>query len=254
MKKVVCFVLAIIMMLSMTVTAFAAGNNNSENAPHIDPIFDLVDEISMVPQNGTLTTTTESIVVTGTISDADKIQALINEGIVECGLNGELPTKVVVTQIIDNTALNEKTVVPQATAPTTPISITKSDFFDGRYFEEYDRYMIDGPSEFTETYSRTSTANWNSDMTSSVEVSGKIYSVAEVKGAVSKSMEYTIGESYTKTANYKVNIPENKYWVIKVWTSYRVFTYTAKVGTVQIATGKSWYPNGLVILHTEHNS
>lgn len=54
--------------------------------------------------------------------------------------------------------------------------------------------------------------------------------------------------------NYKVNIPENKYWVIKVWTSYRVFTYTAKVGTVQIATGKSWYPNGLVILHTEHNS
>lgn len=90
MKKVVCFMLAIIMMLSMTVTAFAAGNNNSENAPHIDPIFDLVDEISMVPQNGTLTTTTESIVVTGTISDADKIQALINEGIVECGLNGEL--------------------------------------------------------------------------------------------------------------------------------------------------------------------
>lgn len=154
MKKVVCFVLAIIMMLSMTVTAFAAGNNNSENAPHIDPIFDLVDEISMVPQNGTLTTTTESIVVTGTISDADKIQALINEGIVECGLNGELPTKVVVTQIIDNTALNEKTVVPQATAPTTPISITKSNFFDGRYFEEYDRYMIDGPSEFTETYMR----------------------------------------------------------------------------------------------------
>ena len=137
MKKVVCFMLAIIMMLSMTVTAFAAGNNNSENAPHIDPIFDLVDEISMVPQNGTLTTTTESIVVTGTISDADKIQALINEGIVECGLNGELPTKVVVTQIIDNTALNEKTVVPQATAPTTPISITKSNFFDGRYFEEY---------------------------------------------------------------------------------------------------------------------
>lgn len=132
MKKVVCFMLAIIMMLSMTVTAFAAGNNNSENAPHIDPIFDLVDEISMVPQNGTLTTTTESIVVTGTISDADKIQALINEGIVECGLNGELPTKVVVTQIIDNTALNEKTVVPQATAPTTPISITKSNFFDGR--------------------------------------------------------------------------------------------------------------------------
>lgn len=77
MKKVVCFMLAIIMMLSMTVTAFAAGNNNSENAPHIDPIFDLVDEISMVPQNGTLTTTTESIVVTGTISDADKIQELL---------------------------------------------------------------------------------------------------------------------------------------------------------------------------------
>ena len=60
MKKVVCFMLAIIMMLSMTVTAFAAGNNNSENAPHIDPIFDLVDEIS---------TTAESLSITDVYTD-----------------------------------------------------------------------------------------------------------------------------------------------------------------------------------------
>ena len=58
---------------------------------------------------------------------------------------------------------------------------------------------------------------------------------------------------YTKTSNYKVNIPANKKWEIKVWTSYRVFTYTAKVGSVKLATGKSWYPNGLVILHSEYN-
>ena len=91
-------------------------------------------------------------------------------------------------------------------------------------------------------------------MSASVEVSGNLYSVAEVKASVSSSMGYTIGTSYTSTSQYKVNIPANKKWEIKVWTSYRVFTYTAKVGSVKLATGKSWYPNGLVILHTEYNA
>ena len=254
MKKVISIVLSLVMLLSMSVTAFAANDVSSEVPPHIDPIFDFVDTIELTSQNDVLSAPSTNSVITGTITDSSKIQALVNAGIVEYDSEGNIPSKIVVTQIIDDTSLQPDADVSPFNAPVTPISITKSDYYDGRYMDEYDRYVIDGPSEFTETYSRTSTASWNTNMTASIEVSGKIYSVAEVKGAVSSSMGYTIGESYTKTSNYKVNIPANKYWVIKIWTSYRVFTYSAKVGTFEIATGKSWYPNGLVILHTEYNS
>jgi hypothetical protein len=138
-------------------------------------------------------------------------------------------------------------------SPRSSISVTKSDYYDGRYFDDYERYVVSGPSEFTQYYSQTSTANWNTSITGSVSVGGNVFGVAEVKAAVSASMGYTIGQSYTKSSNYKVNIPAGKYWEIKVWTSYRVFSYTAKVGSTTIATGKSWYPNGLVILHTQYN-
>lgn len=253
MKKMLSFALALMLMFSITSTAFAAGEESSGNAPQIDHIFELTDNIAQVPQSGTFSTAPDRTVITGTITDANIIQSLVNDGTVECDPNGNIPTKIVVTQIMDNTPVDPISDGTRSTQPKSPISISKTDYYDGRYFEEYDRYVISGPAEFTQTYSRTSTANWNSDMSASVEVSGNLYSVAEVKAAVSSSMGYTIGTSYTKTSNYKVNIPANKKWEIKVWTSYRVFTYTAKVGSVKLATGKSWYPNGLVILHSEYN-
>ena len=253
MKKMLSFALALMLMLSITSTAFAAGEEGSDNAPQLDPIFELTDNIAEAPQNDTSSAAPNRTVITGTITDVSTIQSLVNDGTVECDQNGNIPTKIVVTQIIDNPSFDPPSVDTRSTQPKSPISISKTDYYDGRYLEEYDRYEIDGPSEFTKTYSRTSTASWNSDMSASVEVSGNLYSVAEVKAAVSSSMGYTIGTSYTSTSQYKVNIPANKKWEIKVWTSYRVFTYTAKVGSVKIATGKSWYPNGLVILHTEYN-
>ncbi len=88
-------------------------------------------------------------------------------------------------------------------------------------------------------------------MTGSVTVGETVYEIADVKASMSSSMGYTIGNSYTKSSSYEINIPKNKTWTIKVWTSYRVFSYTAKVGSTTIASGKAWYPNGLVILHTE---
>lgn len=253
MKKILSVLLAVAMLVSMSVTAFAAEKSNPMPSQSVT-LFDLADNINIMPQNGTLSTNPDTTVTTGEITDVNTIQALVYAGIVECGENGALPTKVVVTQVVDNSVVSPVADVAPANAPITPISISKYDYYDGQYFDEYDRYQVDGPSQFSTTYSRTSTANWNTSMTTGVEVSGKVYSVAEVKGAISSSTGYTIGSSYTKSSSYTVNIPENKYWIIKVWTSYRVFSYTAKVGTVEIASGKSWYPNGLVILHTEYNS
>jgi len=232
------FALALLLMLSITSIAFAAGGEGSDNAPQFDPIFELIENIAEVPQNDASSAVPDRTVITGTITDASIIQSLVNDGAVGCDPNGNIPTKIVVTQIIDNTSFDPIFVDTRSTQPKSPISISKTNYYDGRYFEEYDRYVI----------------GWNSDMSASVEVSGNLYSVAEVKASVSSSMGYTIGTSYTSTSQYKVNIPANKKWEIKVWTSYRVFTYTAKVGSVKLATGKSWYPNGLVILHTEYNA
>lgn len=254
MKKLFSFILALTMIFSITTTAFASGEEIPKSEPQLDTIFELADNVTVEPQSDAFSTISSSTVVTGTITDASKIRTLVNGGVVECDSDGGIPTKIVVTQIIDNTSLEGTPDSMYSTQSNSSISITKKDYYDGQYFEEYDRYVIDGPSEFTETYSRTSTVGWNATLSASTEVGGKVYNLADVKAAVSTSMGYSIGESLTKTSTYKVNIPAKKLWEIKVWTSYRVFTYTAKVGSVQIATGKSWYPNGLVILHAERNS
>jgi len=56
----------------------------------------------------------------------------------------------------------------------------------------------------------------------------------------------------TKTQKYSVEIPNNKYWVIKVWVSYLVYEYETTVGSITIATGQTWRPNGLVIEKAEY--
>ncbi len=133
------------------------------------------------------------------------------------------------------------------------ISISKTKYYDGKYFDVYDRYVVDGPSKFNTTYSKKSTANWNTSMGSSVTVGADIFTVANVKAAVSNSMGFSIGVEYTKSSSYSINIPAKKYWEIKVWNSFLVYDYNAKVGNKQIASGKCWYPNGLIIVKTEYN-
>lgn len=202
------FALALLLMLSITSIAFAAGGEGSDNAPQFDPIFELIENIAEVPQNDASSAVPDRTVITGTITDASIIQSLVNDGAVGCDPNGNIPTKIVVTQIIDNTSFDPIFVDTRSTQPKSPISISKTNYYDGRYFEEYDRYVIGGPAEFTKTYSRTSTANWNSDMSASVEVSGNLYSVAEVKASVSSSMGYTIGTHIPVPPNIKLIFPQ----------------------------------------------
>ena len=91
-------------------------------------------------------------------------------------------------------------------------------------------------------------------MSGSITVGGKVYKVADVKAAVEGTVGYTMGSTKTSTDSYKINIPAGKYWVIKVWTSFLVYQYDAKVGATTISTGYTWKPNGLIIRHTEYNA
>lgn len=254
MKKFTITILAVAMLLSMSTTAFAANDGGYENEPQYAPFFDLMDDVSISLQERNSSTLADNLEITGTITDADKIQVLVNDGLVERDAEGNNPTKIVVHQIIENSIPDESVlsqIAPDFVSPNSLyslISVTRSDFYDGQYFDDYDRYVIDGPSDFTQEYTREDTANWNCTMSGSASVG-----VDDVKAAVSSSMGYSIGTKYTRTSKYNIKIPANKVWTVKVWTSFRVFTYTAKVGSLQVATGKCWYPNGLVILHTEYN-
>lgn len=249
-RRLTCAILVAALVFSMGVPAFAANCDEEENVPpQILQLFDYAESIVISDRSLINEPERNYREISGEITSISAIQALVNLGLIEKNTDGTLPKRVIVTQLLLTDSEEDNGDKFQGNRGT--ITVTKSNYYDGQYFNEYDRYVIPGPSSFTQTYSRTSTANWNTSMTGSVTIEGNVYGIADVKAAVSTSMGYTIGSSYTSTSSYQISVPENKTWTIKVWTSYRVFTYTAKVGTTIIATGKSWYPNGLVIVKTE---
>lgn len=72
------FALALLLMLSITSIAFAAGGEDSDNAPQFDPIFELIENIAEVPQNDASSAVPDRTVITGTITDASIIQSLVS--------------------------------------------------------------------------------------------------------------------------------------------------------------------------------
>lgn len=263
MKKLATFVLSLSMVISLGGQAFASNNSQEAAADEITsstatkdqtvapaaygPVYSLS---AISPTENKDAKTQESNIVSQ-ITDPAAIQALVDSGQVEAD-NGKLPDSITTYVFKDSTSTDIASPKTNSTL-ATGISVTKTDYYDGRYFDDYDRYQIDGPADFSTSYSKTGTYNWNTSLTGSVEVGGKVYGVVDVKAAVSSTVGYSFGGSDTKTQTYSVKIPDKKYWVIKVWVSYLVYEYTAKVGSVTITTGKTWKPNGLVIEKTEYS-
>lgn len=179
MKRMLCFVMAIAMIFSITVSAYAESSSSNtafegKGEPQSVSLFDYAEKVTKTEGKqikGSSQTYTE---VSGEITNPSVIEMLYEQGLIELNEDGTLPRKAVVTQIV-----LESSGEPQGTKGG--ISITKSNYYDGQYFDEYDRYVISGPSEFTQTYSRTSTANWNTNMTGSVTVGGNIYGIVDEK-------------------------------------------------------------------------
>lgn len=188
------------------------------------------------------------------ITDPIVIQQMVDNGTTETDDAGSLPSSITLYFALDETAETPTLDTQNSLLRASDIIVTKTNYYDGRYFDDYDRYQINGPCQFETTYSKKGTANWNTSMTSEVSVGGTAYGIAEVKASVSSSVNYAFGVETTKTQKYTCNIPNGKYWKIKVWVSYLVYKYTAKVGTTTLATGYTWKPNGLVIEKTEYNN
>ena len=252
-RKILCLVLTICLTISCIVPVFAAETNGSESAPipygnafssnkkGASNITD--DEIAAAEANG--------LTIIEKITDPIVIQQMVHNGLAEIDENGGLPTSITTYRTRETTDDGEKSGTDSARA--AGITVTKTNYYDGRYFDDYDRYVVDGPAQFSTTYTKRGTYNWNTSMSSDVTVGGKVYKVADVKAAVSSKVGYTFGYEEEQSQTYTANIPSGKYWVIKVYVSYLVHEYTAKVGTVTLATGKTWKPNGLVITKAEYN-
>ena len=196
MKKILTMAISLLMIFSVAVVANAESvsdciTNKYNNEPTAFSVFDYAENVTKtecIPIKGSSQTYTE---LCCEVTDAAVIQRLYEQGVIERNKDGTLPKKVSLTQLV----LDDQKELQETKGG---ITISKTNYYDGRYFDEYDRYVVSGPCEFTQVYSRTSTASWNTSMSGSVNVGGTVYGIADVRASVSASMGYTIGNSYTK--------------------------------------------------------
>lgn len=251
-KNLISAVLSITLVLSSLTTVYAADTSGNVSAPKPYDTYAapnrsvaLLEETAFASVNG--------MEVLDVITDPAAIQKMVDDGLAEVDEKGNLPTRVTTYFAPDVTAEKTLSEPPANLLRATPISVSKTRYYDGRYFDDYDRYKIDGKASFEVTYSKKGSSNWNASMSGNVTVGGTVYGVADLKASVSSSVGYSFGVEETKTQKYSVSIPDKKYWEIKVYVSYLVYEYTAKVGTQTISIGKTWKPNGLVIEKAEYN-
>ena len=188
--------------------------------------------------------------IIGKITDPLTIQQLVDSGEEQLGPNGELPKAIITYKTKTPDLLPPESSTQSA---SSGIVIVKEHGADVWHSEEYDEYDIQGPCNYTTTYTKTSSVNWNTSFTGSVSVGGTVYGIADIEAALELSIGYDLDEEITKSATYSVNIPDGEKWIIRVWINYRRYDWTAKVGSVEIADGQVTYPNGLIIRHTEYD-
>lgn len=189
------------------------------------------------------------LIITEKITDPTVIQDLVLAGQADYGPDGQLPVEIIIYETKETYYEEPENTILRA----KEIGVTKANSKIVRFEDEYDEYEIPGPSIDRVEYTRTDTVGWEYKTQGSLEVSGTVYTVAQIKAAVSASTGHTIGRSETKTLEYSIDIPENETWVIRVWTNFRQYDWTAKVGNVTLATGKTWYPAGLKIEKQVYN-
>ena len=237
-KKLLALLMCAVMVWGSIVTVGAS--DNAETIA-VEPEI-AADEV--IPCNTSL----EELELINEVTDPEEIQRLVDAGQAHRNENGELPIAIATYKTTDF----DDAYLPNGmqTYAASDITITKGTTVDKIISDEYDRYEIPGPCNFKQTYSMTSDVEWTTSMKGSVSVGGSIFDVAEVKAAVETVGGYKVGQKITKTSLYEVNIADNTYWEIKVWTNYKQFAYTAKYGSATLGNGTYMYPGGLVIERT----
>lgn len=231
MKKQLGLALALILFLSIASSAAAAAGNNTFNASQ---------GYRLAEDNG--------LSVTQKITDAKAMNKLIDDGLIALSDKGEPPHFVL---YLSSSEKQRKAPAPSSSVPE--MTITKTSLYTGQYFDDYSRYVIDGPSTIKNPYTESGIANWNTSMSADVTIDGTTFTVEAVKAAVSHAMGHTIGERYENRAEYEFAIPDGRYCEVKIWSRYQVFTWTAAAGSTTIATGQGWYPNGLILQHAQYD-
>lgn len=255
MKKLISLLFVLIMIFALFITVFAEYENK---APELGTtLFDQLANSKRTTKNITVKERTQAksigLDIVAKVTDASTLSQLVEEGSISLGEDGNLPDYLIIYKAADvsETESEKPSMVPFA---GTSIHTVKTKYYDGRYFDRYDRYVVQGPNKFTHTYSKSDTANWTKNISGDVTLEGTVYKFATIKASVAGSMGKTIGQTYKKESTYEVNVPANKKWTIKVWNSFMVYNYSTFAGIDKLCSGKCWYPNGLIFAHTQTNA
>lgn len=245
MKKFLAVILAVTLLCVSSVCTFA---QTSDEAP--TPIRPTTRAL-YIPESEAMLARENGMEIIDFITDPLVIQEMVDSGMAETK-EGKLPLSITTYLALDDASDSVMTDNTQPSSRKAAISVSKGQYYNGQYFDDYDRDVIDGAARYTTTYEKSGTRSWNTSATGSVKVGVDLFSLADIEKSVSSSMGYSFGRSEKHTKEFQVHVPANKTWEIKVWVSYLVHTYTAKVGSTEIASGRAWRPNGLIIKKTEY--
>lgn len=225
--------------------------------------YTISDVMGLYQENVVQTIENGYTVSTVTITDPIVLEGLVNAGVVPLGDNGELPSTVTIYGYtvtdsqsvlmdagIDDDLLTVSGFEPVIIEDLNIVTSNQRTYEADTYFAE--DAVCDGDT-LVSTYTVSGTSGWTTSMGSSVEVSGSVVTILEVKGAVSRELGATIGASITKTKEHTTKAPEGKLRRVRAFLMYSAFDYVAKYGLISICLGEAWKPCGIFFAHADYD-
>lgn len=153
-----CCLLTTVLTLGSNLTVFAAKVDPQNNTVAPSPY----EVTTTLQQNSLKNVTAKELVeanangfeIMEKVTDPSTIQQMVNDGLAETDENGNLPTSITTYFASDKNVESNLLEQQSSLLRSSGISVTKTRYYDGQYFDDYDRYVVDGPSEFEVTYSK----------------------------------------------------------------------------------------------------
>lgn len=179
----------------------------------------------------------------GKITDVHIIDELVALGYISTNA-GRKPHKIV-RFFAANTYADDATRTSFDANVGSAICVSVMHNYYGIYLDDYENYVLPSSLQIKTTFSISYANGWMHEMNDNMIVDGSVYSIYDVQCALQNAVGYEIGRKKLQTLylDHTTIFDET----LKLFASYRVLDWSAKVGAVEIARGLVWQPNGFVL-------